>query len=71
MEKINGLSTSKLLSQAAIDEKKKVHFVRSHTPKPVKSKAIHSEDTDFMNNPASRYLSPLRGISINSPESQN
>lgn len=47
------------------DEKKKVHFVRSHTPKPVKSKSIHVESHNDINNlgvnvSASRYLSPIR-----------
>jgi len=30
------------------EEKKKVHFVRSHTPKPIKSKAIHHDDDDHI-----------------------
>jgi hypothetical protein len=35
--------------------KKRVTFVRSHTPKPAKTKVINSED-----NGSNRYLSPGR-----------
>lgn len=35
--------------------------MRSHTPKPVKSKTIHHEDLDDLHKvTGSRYLSPLR-----------
>eukprot|EP00347_Sterkiella_histriomuscorum_P024172 403332056 len=60
------------------DGKKKVHFVRSHTPKPLKSKIMHvdshSDIQDLgMGAAASRYLSPIRNAPsqnlIGGPES--
>ena len=62
VRKASALDKAEVSSQQSNDtikqEKKKVHFVRSHTPKPVKSKAMREDEmNDFITN---RFLSPMR-----------